>query len=71
MYRTNKSKLVWGIVIGILTAGVIFCGAVAVGCAVNGVTFGQQITNWFGSNSETVAKIGQSVAETVTSNPLI
>lgn len=59
MYRVNngKLKLALGIIIGILAAAAIFCVAVGIGCAVNGLTFGQQITQWFGGGAKEVAEV--------------
>lgn len=42
----NKIMLV---LLGMLLAAVIFCVVVGTGCAVNGVSFSQQIVNWFGT----------------------
>ena len=60
----GNGKLILGIIIGIISAVAIFCIAVGIGCAVNGVTFGQQIVNWFGGAKETV----KQVAETTTAS---
>jgi len=38
---------------------------VSIGCAVNGLTFGQQITSWFGSALPVVENTTQAVAETL------
>lgn len=43
------------VLLGVLLAVGLFCLVIGIGCAVNGVTFGQQIVNWFGSSNE-VAK---------------
>lgn len=45
------------VLLGMAVAVGIFCITVGIGCAVNGVTFGQQIANWFGSNAQTVEKV--------------
>lgn len=65
MYRSSNGglKMFLGILIGIVVAAVIFCIAVGIGCAVNGVTFGQQIVNWFGGGATEAA---EEVAETAT-----
>lgn len=35
--------------LGVLLAVGLFCLVVAIACAVNGIGFGEQITQWFGS----------------------
>ena len=64
MYRVNNGglKMFLGILIGIVAAAAIFCVAVGIGCAVNGVTFGQQIVNWFGGGAKEVAETVETVA---------
>ncbi|MBP3582277.1 MAG: hypothetical protein J6J33_05960 [Clostridia bacterium] len=65
MSRYNKTfnwKLVVGIIIGLLSAVALFCLSAAIGCAVNGISFGEQIVKWFGSNSETVKDVADTVA---------
>jgi len=46
---SDKLKIVIGVLAGIVATIGIYCLTVAIGCAVNGLTFGQQITSWFGS----------------------
>ena len=36
---------------------VLFSLIVAIGCAVNGLTFGEQICSWFGKNAETIEQV--------------
>lgn len=50
------------VLLGILIAVAIFCLVVGIGCAVNGVTFGQQIANWFGTSASTVEQATETVA---------
>ena len=37
------------VLLGMAVAVGIFCITVGIGCTVNGVTFGQQIVDWFGT----------------------
>lgn len=62
MFRGRKGKLILGILIGVVGAAAIFCLAVGIGCAVNGVTFGQQIVNWFGGTKEVVEEVTETAA---------
>jgi len=57
-------KRVMFVLLGIAVAVGIFCLTVGIGCAVNGLTFGQQIVEWFGSSSSAVENAGDTV-ETV------
>ena len=52
------------VILGVLVAVAIFCITVGIGCAVNGVTFGQQIADWFGSSgaSDIVEEIPEVTA---------
>ncbi len=50
-------KLVLGIFLGILIAVVGVCLAVGIGCAINGLTFSQQITEWFGTAKEVATTV--------------
>ena len=64
----EKLKWILGIAIGIIATIGIYCLTVAIGCAVNGLTFGQQITSWFGSAMPAVENTTQAVgtvAETI------
>ena len=64
----EKLKWILGIAIGIVATIGIYCLTVAIGCAVNGITFGQQITSWFGSAMPVVENTTQAVgtvAETI------
>lgn len=65
MYRSRKGKLILGILIGVVGAAAIFCLAVGIGCAVNGVTFGQQIVNWFGGAKEVVEEVADTAANII------
>ena len=61
---TFNWKLVLGIVIGIVAAVCIGLLTVAVGCAVNGVSFGQQIVDWFGTSTKATGDAIQEVVST-------
>ena len=61
---TFNWKLVVGILIGIVVAVGIACLTIAIGCAVNGVSFGQQIVDWFGTNTKATGDAIQEVVST-------
>jgi hypothetical protein len=63
MFKPRKGKLILGILIGVIGAAAIFCLAVGIGCAVNGVTFGQQIVNWFGATKEVAEEVAETTAK--------
>lgn len=50
------------VLLGMVCAVAIFCLTVGIGCAVNGVTFGQQIVNWFGTTKPAVDKTVETLA---------
>lgn len=66
----GNGKLVLGIILGLLGAVAIFCITVGVGCAINGLTFGQQVCEWFGNNAPAVKETVEQVAEVVTETPI-
>lgn len=39
------------VLLGMVLAVGIFCAVVGIGCAINGITFSNQITNWFGTTA--------------------
>lgn len=61
---SGKAGLIIGIVIGILVTIILASLTVAIGCAVNGLTFGEQICEWFGNNAG-------AVAESIPQEPII
>lgn len=44
--------IIIGSVIGVVATIALFCLIVCIGSAVNGLTFGAQVSNWFGASSE-------------------
>lgn len=52
------------VLLGMLLAVGIFCITVGIGCAVNGLTFGQQVSQWFGSNPAAAEEVVEEIAET-------
>lgn len=66
----GNGKLILGIILGLIGAVAIFCITVGIGCAVNGLTFGEQICEWFGSNAPAIEEAVEQVAETVTETPI-
>jgi len=68
---SDATRFILGIITGVVCAVAIFCLVTAIGCAVNGVTFGQQITNWFGEVAPVVDQTVEQVAESVANAPLM
>ena len=50
----EKLKAVLWVVVGVVATIVLFSLIVAIGCAFNGLTFGEQICAWFGKNAEAI-----------------
>ena len=50
------------VLLGMLLAVGIFCVTVAIGCAVNGISFGQQISQWFGEVAPAIEKTVETTA---------
>ena len=60
----GKKNLLLGVILGAVGAVVIFCLAVAIGCSINGISFGQQIVEWFGEFEPVVEEVVDQVVET-------
>ena len=59
---SDKMKLTLGIIAGILGAVILFCLIVVIGCSVNGLTFSQQIVQWFGGAPEATETIVETAS---------
>lgn len=59
----EKLKAVLWILVGVVGTIVLFSLIVAIGCAVNGVTFGEQICLWFGKSAETIEQVAETTAQ--------
>lgn len=64
---SDKLKLTIGIIAGIVSAILLFCLIVVIGCSVNGLTFGEQVCQWFGGSSST-AETADEVVEAIANN---
>ena len=67
---SEKLKITLWIVLGIVCAVAVFSLSVAIGCSVNGLTFGEQVCEWFGGNAGTIADTAEQVAEAITETPV-
>lgn len=47
-------KTILFVVIGIVCAVALFCLVIAIACSINGLTFGEQVCEWFGNNSTVI-----------------
>ena len=66
----GNKKLVLGLILGLVGAVAIFCITVGVGCAVNGLTFGEQVVEWFGNSAPVVEDAVEQVTEKVAETPI-
>lgn len=61
---SNTMKIILFVAIGIVCAVALFCLAVVIACSVNGLTFGEQICEWFGRTApEIIEEVGQVEAQ--------
>lgn len=68
---SDKLKITLGIIGGILVAVALFCLVVIIGCSVNGLTFGEQICDWFSGGATTKAlEQAGAMAEAVAETPI-
>ncbi len=66
----EKLKITLWVVLGIVCAIALFSLAVVIGCSCNGLTFGEQVCEWFGGNAETIVENAGQVAEAVAETPI-
>ena len=66
----EKLKITLWVILGIVGAIALFSLAVVIGCSVNGLTFGEQVCEWFGGNAGTIADSAEQVAEAITETPI-
>ena len=65
---SDKAKIILSVVLGIIGAILIFCLIVCIACSINGLTFGEQICNWFSANKEAV-DTGKEISDAVSNIP--
>ena len=53
----ETAKNIGLVLLGIIFAVGIYCLTVAIGCAVNGISFQQQIVDWFGPAQQVVEEV--------------
>ena len=66
----EKLKITLWVVLGIVSAIVLFSLVVSIGCSINGLTFGEQVCEWFGGNAGTIVEGAEQVAEAVAETPI-
>lgn len=59
----EKLKAVLWILVGVVGTIVLFSLIVAIGCAINGVTFGEQICLWFGKSAGAIEQVADTTAK--------
>lgn len=59
----EKLKAVLWILVGVVGTIVLFSLIVAIGCAINGVTFGEQICLWFGKSASAIEQVADATAK--------
>lgn len=65
---SDKAKIILSVVLGIIGVIIVFCLIVCIACSINGLTFGEQICNWFSANKEAV-DTGKEIADAVSNIP--
>lgn len=65
---SDKAKITLSVVLGIIGAILVFCLIVCIACSINGLTFGEQICNWFSANKEAV-DTGKEIADAASNIP--
>ena len=68
---SDTMRFILGIITGVVCAVALFRLITAIGCAVNGLTFGQQITSWFGEIAPVVDQTVEQVADAAANAPIM
>ena len=63
-------KLFLGVLIGAVAVVAILCLVVAIACSINGLSFGEQIVQWFGNSAPAIGETTEQVVETIVQNPI-
>lgn len=66
----EKLKITLWVVLGVVCAIALFSLVVIIGCSVNGLTFEEQVCEWFGGNAGSIAESAEQVAEAVAETPI-
>lgn len=66
----EKLKITLWVILGVVGAIALFSLIVVIGCSVNGLTFGEQVCEWFGGNARTITDSAEQVAEAITETPI-
>ena len=54
---SENLKVILGVILGLICAVALFCLTIVIACSVNGLTFGEQICEWFGGNLSIASKV--------------
>ena len=68
---SENLKIILWIIVGIVGAIALFSLIVVIGCSVNGLTFAEQICEWFGGSSQAVVDSVKETSEIVAKIPTI
>ena len=57
--------------LGVLVAVCIFCLVIGIACSVNGLHFGEQISQWFGSGATPVKASVSNFLNAIITSPIL
>ncbi len=66
---SDKLKIALYIIAGVVGAILLFCLIVVIACSVNGLTFGQQVCEWFTGKSG-ATQDAEEIAKVIAFKPL-
>ena len=67
----EKLKIALGVILGVVGTIALFCLVVVICCSVNGLTFGEQVCEWFGVNSAVDVDLIEQETETIAESVVI
>ncbi len=62
---SERLKICLFVAAGAVSAILLFCLIIIIGCSVNGLTFGAQVSSWFGSSGNGSIKKIANIALTI------
>lgn len=67
---SGKTKIILGVILGVIGAIALFCLIVVIGCSVNGLKFGEQVCAWF-QGAQPVIDGAEAVVESQAITPIV
>lgn len=61
----DRFKIIMLVLLGVAVAVGVFCLATTISCSVNGITFSEQIVEWFTTSTPVIEEVVEIVEDTI------